>query len=169
MLKLAVWLKQMGYFNTVNFVFLIVGHTQNAADCLFNSLKHEYRKNNIYTMQALIEHLSASDSVTIWPSEPDDFLNYDALFNDIYCDLLGKVQQNHIFSCSRDCLLPILSLQESNIDEHQVSNHAVSKKFGANQMGQYMLVGSTMVVSPLSMVLFLSRNITICGRGTILN
>ena len=79
-------------------------------------------------MQALIERLSASDSVTIWPSEPDDFLNYDALFDDIYRDLAGKVKQNHIFSCSGDCLLPIISLRESNLEEHQVSNHAVSKK-----------------------------------------
>ena len=127
-LKLAAWLKQMGYYSTVNFVFLIVGHTKNAADRLFNSLKHEYRKNNIYTMQALIERLSSSDSVTIWPSDPNDFLNYDALFDDIYRDLAGKVKQNHIFSCSGDCLLPIISLRESNLEEHQVSSHAVSKK-----------------------------------------
>ncbi len=41
-LKLTLWLKEMGYFKQVNFVFLIVGHTKIACDCLFNSLKHEY-------------------------------------------------------------------------------------------------------------------------------
>jgi hypothetical protein len=37
-LKLAAWLMAMNYFKLVNFTFLIVGHTKNAADCLFNSL-----------------------------------------------------------------------------------------------------------------------------------
>ncbi len=41
-LKLALWLDKMGYCKQVNFVFLIVGHTKNACNCLFNSLKHEY-------------------------------------------------------------------------------------------------------------------------------
>ena len=54
-LRLAAWLKQMGSFKKVKFVFLIVGHTKNAADQLFNSLKHEYRKENIFTMQALFD------------------------------------------------------------------------------------------------------------------
>ena len=53
-LKLAMWLKAMGYFKSVNFIFLIVGHTKNAADRLFNSLKKEYHKNNLYVMEDLI-------------------------------------------------------------------------------------------------------------------
>jgi hypothetical protein len=97
-LRLAAWLKQMGYFKKVKFVFLIVGHTKNAADRLFNSLKHEYRKENIFTMQALFDCLSVSDSVMVVPSVAEDFLDYDALFDDIYCPLTGKVKQNHIFS-----------------------------------------------------------------------
>ena len=36
-LKLAMWLKEMHYFKRVRFVFLIVGHTKNACDRLFNS------------------------------------------------------------------------------------------------------------------------------------
>ncbi len=41
-LKLALWLKEMGYFKQVNFIFLIVGHRRNACNHLFNLLKHEY-------------------------------------------------------------------------------------------------------------------------------
>ena len=33
----------MDNFKLVNFIFLIVGHTKNAADCLFNSLKTNYQ------------------------------------------------------------------------------------------------------------------------------
>jgi hypothetical protein len=41
-LKLLLWLVEMQYFCRVNFVFLIVGHTKNAADRLFNALKLDY-------------------------------------------------------------------------------------------------------------------------------
>ncbi len=72
-LKLAVWLKVAGYFKIVNFIFLIVGHTKNATDRLFNFLKHEYCLQNIFTMEALVEKLNASESVTVVLAEPGDF------------------------------------------------------------------------------------------------
>ena len=42
-LKLATWMMAMNYFKEVNFLFLVVGHTKNSADRLFNCLKQEYR------------------------------------------------------------------------------------------------------------------------------
>ena len=36
-LKLAMFLKAVGYFKSVNFIFLIVGYTKNATDCLFET------------------------------------------------------------------------------------------------------------------------------------
>ena len=51
MLKLMVFLDEWGYFKDVWFVFLVVGHTKNAADRLFNLLKKFYRKKNIYTVE----------------------------------------------------------------------------------------------------------------------
>ena len=84
----------MGYFKKVKFVFLIVGHTKNAADQLFNSLKHEYRKQNIFTMQALFDCLNVvSDSVTVVPLVAEDFLDYDVLFDDVYHSLSGMVKK----------------------------------------------------------------------------
>jgi hypothetical protein len=67
-LKLAAWLMTMNYFKEVNFIFLIVGHTKNAADCLFNSLK--------------TEALNMSLMVAVHPASPDFFLDYNKL---IYC------------------------------------------------------------------------------------
>ena len=97
-MKLAAWLQQMGCFEKVNFVFLIVGHTKNAADRLFNSLKELYRKQNLFTMQGLFDSLNGSDLVTIVPTSPQDFLDYDSFFETLYRDLTGKVKTNHIFS-----------------------------------------------------------------------
>ena len=89
----------MGYFNCVNFIFLVVRHTKNPADRLFNSLKHEYCKKNLYTMEELIESLTVSDCVTVILMVPEDFFNYDALLKGLCRDLTSKVKQNHIFSC----------------------------------------------------------------------
>ena len=119
-LKLAMFLKASGYFKHVNFIFLIVGHTKNAADRLFNSLKHEYRKKNLYTMETLLLALSVSDSVTVIPTLPEDFDNYDALFKDLFRNLSGKVKQNHIFACSAD---DQMDLRESDIIEHKTNTH----------------------------------------------
>ncbi len=99
-LKLAAWLKAMGYFCTVNFTFLVVGYTQNAADCLFNSLKHEYNKQNIFTMEDLFFQLNVSILVMAIPLLHDDFFDYNALLKDMYIDLAEKIKQNHIFTCS---------------------------------------------------------------------
>jgi len=124
-LKLAMLLKAAGYFTSVNFIFLIVGHTKNAADRLFNSLKHEYRKKNLYTMEDLIRSLDVSNSVTVIPTVPEDFNNYDAFCKDLFRDLTSKVKQNHIFACSEH---DRMSLRESNMVEHKISNHKCSKK-----------------------------------------
>jgi len=124
-LKLAMFLKAAGYFKSVNFIFLVVGHTKNAADRLFNSLKHEYRKKNLYTMEDLITSLDVSDCVTVIPTVPEDFMNYDAFLKDLFRDLACKVKQNHIFACSED---DRMSLRESNMNEHKIGNHKCSKK-----------------------------------------
>jgi hypothetical protein len=59
-LKLMVWLTEMGYFKEVNFIFLIVGHTKNAADRIFNLVKLQYRKRNLYTFGQLTEAVGTS-------------------------------------------------------------------------------------------------------------
>jgi hypothetical protein len=56
-LRLAAWLTAMGYFKEVNFIFLVAGHTKSAADRLFNTLKNEYRKQNLFTFNGLVETL----------------------------------------------------------------------------------------------------------------
>ena len=98
-LRLAPWLAQLGYFLEINFIFLVVGHTKNAADRLFNSLKTLYRKKNLYTFDQLVEALGTSRTITIHPAMSEDFLDYGKLFDFIYKKLQGQVKQNHIFTC----------------------------------------------------------------------
>jgi len=107
----------LGYFKRVNFIFLVVGHTKNAADRLFNCLKLEYRKQNLFTFQDMLEELNRLELVTIHPASPLDFLDYDKLMNKFYGRrLLGNIKKNHIFTCGDDGAQMII--RQSSLDEH---------------------------------------------------
>jgi hypothetical protein len=68
--------------------------------------------------------------VTVIPSSPKDFLDYGALLDDIFCDLVGKVKLNQIFSCSMmDSNNKVyMDLRESNLIEHTTTSHLMTKK-----------------------------------------
>jgi hypothetical protein len=116
-LRLAAWLTAMNYFKEVNFIFLVVGHTQNAADRLFACLKTEYHKQNIFTFQDFLETLTRSDMVMVHPETPEDFLNYDKLLSTLFWTLVGNIQKNHIFSCNDDGSQ--MKIWQSNLPEHE--------------------------------------------------
>ena len=105
----------MNYFKEVNLTFLIVGHTKNTADRLFNSLKTKYRLQNLLTFQDMPEALNRSQMVTVHPASPEDFLDYDKLMNYLYRPLAGIVKKNHIFSCVNELQM---RLWQSNLEEH---------------------------------------------------
>ncbi len=62
------------------------------ADRLFNSLKTEYRLQNLFTVQDLLEALNRSLMVTVHPASPEDFLDYDKLMNYFYRPLAGIIK-----------------------------------------------------------------------------
>ena len=80
-------------------IFLIKGHTKNDCDRLFNLLKKEYRKENIYTPNQLMDHANRHDDVTAIKFEPDDFKDWDALQHK-YMTVPSPVNVNHIFTVS---------------------------------------------------------------------
>ena len=76
-------------------------------------------------MEDLLAALNKSDSVTVIPTAPNDFFDYDGLFKGLYQNLTCNVKQNHIFSClSQDKM----NLWERNNDEHRVCTHTCFKK-----------------------------------------
>jgi hypothetical protein len=101
-LRLATWLMAMNYFKEVNFIFLVVGHTQNAADRLFNTLKTKYHKQNLFTFQELVESLNRSDRVMVHTATPEYFLNYEKLLSTLFWPLMRNIKKKHIFSCNDD-------------------------------------------------------------------
>ncbi len=74
----------MGYFKEIHFIFLVVGHTKNAADRLFNLLKQDYSKQNLFTFDKLVRTLVKSSLLTIHPRTlAEDFLDYSKLLDGI--------------------------------------------------------------------------------------
>jgi hypothetical protein len=138
-LKLAAWLMAMGYFKSVQFIFLVVRHTKNAADHLFNSLKHEYRKQNLFTFDELARTLDQSATVTVHRTVANDFFDYDKLLDGIYRKLAGHIKQNHIFSCEDDG--SEMMIRKSNLAEHQEYILRIRKKnwatVGRTEMIEY--------------------------------
>jgi hypothetical protein len=116
-LKLPAWLMATGYFKEIHFIFLVVGHTQNAADCLFNSLKQDYWKQNVFMFNKLVWTLDKSLSLTIHPTVAEDFFNYSKLLDSLYRPLTGNVKTNNIFSCTDDDTQ--ITIWQSNLKEHQ--------------------------------------------------
>ena len=86
-LLLVPFLVEMGYFKHVNFIFLIVGHTKNAADRLFNALKHVYRRSNVQTFQQLLDVCGTSRHVTSVAVIDGDFCKYNEYLSQFYITL----------------------------------------------------------------------------------
>jgi hypothetical protein len=63
-LLMVPYLVEMGYFKSVNFIFIVVGHTKNAGDRLFNLLKMIYRRSNVQTFGSLLGVCGKSPHVT---------------------------------------------------------------------------------------------------------
>jgi hypothetical protein len=82
-LRLAPYLREKEYFVEVNFIFLVVGHTKNVADRLFNTLKRLYRKQNVFTMGMLLEAMK-HEQVIAYNGDWQEFKDWDKYFNRIY-------------------------------------------------------------------------------------
>ena len=96
-LRLVPYLVEMKIFRKVNFIFLIVGHTKNAADRMFNTMKGKYRVSQCFTMDRLREILS-SEKVHIHKLETGDMKNWGDYLNRFY-KKIPSIEPFHIFSC----------------------------------------------------------------------
>ncbi len=83
-LHLVLYLVELGYFKTENFVFLVVGLTKKSVDMLFNMPKTIYRKKDSHSMEELFQNLSHSKRVTVHQTQVGDFFNYDQFLEKIY-------------------------------------------------------------------------------------
>jgi hypothetical protein len=97
-LRLSPLLVEMGWYCKVNMIFLVAGHTKNAADRLFNLLKKEYRERNVYNMEQLVERLNDHELIEAIKVGEEDFRDWDLFLNSIYNPLPpGFIQPYQFF------------------------------------------------------------------------
>jgi hypothetical protein len=114
------YLVKMGYLEEVNSIFLVVGHMKNCCDPMFNLLKIQYRKSNIYGMEDLIKVLGINKKVTVLEVGDEDFKDFNKYLIDFYKTYpTPHFQDFYIFSCRSDiqnCSKVMVKLQKSNAD-----------------------------------------------------
>jgi hypothetical protein len=113
-LRMSLYLVEVGYFRTVNLIFLVRGHTKNPCDRMFNTLKKEYHRSNCYTFPMLADMLR-SENVEVLPVQEDDWENWDIFLDRFYMRFQsGTVQCNHIFSVAQERGETVMSLCEAD-------------------------------------------------------
>jgi hypothetical protein len=82
-----------------NTIFLVRGHTKNACDRLFNSMKKQYRKVNSFNPEDLLNSIKGNEKVDPFMVDDDVFKDWDKL-EDVLVRKLpgGNTTKNHIFT-----------------------------------------------------------------------
>ena len=102
-LRLALYLVEADYFEKVNFVFYVVGHTKNACDRWFNMLKRTYRRSNIYTFEQLTNSIKTHNNITVNLTTKSDFQDWDKYWDSLYKrPASGTIHKTHIFSVTME-------------------------------------------------------------------
>jgi hypothetical protein len=64
-LHLSAYLLEMKYFEEVEFVFYVRGHTKNACDITFNQMKLRFHKQDIFTYGQTVDALGKQENITM--------------------------------------------------------------------------------------------------------
>ena len=96
-LRFLVILVKLGYAKLARAIFLVKGHTKNDCDRLFNLMKFDYRKLNVYTPVELMEQLNKHDQVTATAMEPSEFFDWDKMESVLMVDQVTSTKKNHVF------------------------------------------------------------------------
>jgi hypothetical protein len=133
-LWLVPYLVEAGYFKTVNFNFLVDGHTKNACYRRFNNVKHLYNKSNIYSFDMCVDVCNTSDHCTIIPVQDGDFYDYQGWLDRLYKkqSAIGiKLSEQQIFSCStlqNNNNSINLTVRKSYLEEDLPSTASIAKR-----------------------------------------
>eukprot|EP00536_Pseudo-nitzschia_multiseries_P017271 jgi/Psemu1/50148/gm1.50148_g len=136
-LRLANLLVEAGYFKKVNFMFYVVGHTKNCADQWFNTMKRDYRNQNLYTFEQLRKALGTNERIAIHSVKDGNFKHYKQLEDLFYKDLkTGTIQPGHIFKVELDAPTTIKIWQDC-LGRADVSVQDLQKRVTIKQIELY--------------------------------
>ena len=93
MLRLPMWLVDMGIYKKVQVVFLVAGHTKNICDRRFKDMKKECHNKDIISLSHLID-LMRGPFVTPIKVTSDDFKDWDKMLDANYKNWLATLPQS---------------------------------------------------------------------------
>jgi hypothetical protein len=125
-LRLAPYIAEKGYFQEVHFIFLVVGHTKNVADRLFNILKKLYQNQNIFTMGMMMKVMSHELTIP-YLVDWRVFKNWDKFLNWLYKAKMLSVQKWQMFSSSTDLGLTMMPFKSSNLQGAKMEEEGLRK------------------------------------------
>ena len=101
-IRFLMWLVENRIFPQVKILFLVKGHTKNAADRMFNLLKLSYHKQNIFSYDKMEEVLNKNQFVDVHKMKPEEFFDHEKWQNLHYRKPTGgEFKQTHVFTIKR--------------------------------------------------------------------
>ena len=100
--RFLMYLVENKIFPRVRILFLVKGHTKNSADRMFNLLKHQYHRRDIFTYEELHNILNANQYVDVFQMKPNHFHNHLKWQDTLYrTPAAGEFKKTHVFTiCS---------------------------------------------------------------------
>jgi hypothetical protein len=137
-LRLAPLFVELRYYRRVNIIFLVAGHTKNAADRLFNLLKVQYRKKQVFTMEQLESLLNENQYVECEKVGEDNFYDVGKFEDKIYKQnpLSGHTKKYQLFFAD-ECDMGILFARPSNKEGE--TTHRMDLKKGRESQRKELL------------------------------
>ena len=98
-IRFLMWLVECNLFPRVRIFFLVKGHTKNAADRMFNLLKHHYHRKNTFTYDQLHFTLNESKYIDVYKMRPSNFHNHLKWQDKHYRQPQGgEFKRTHVFT-----------------------------------------------------------------------
>lgn len=122
-IKMAAYFVERRWFQKVNLIFLVKGHTKNDCDRMFNLLKAQWHKSNVYTFNQALHILASVENVETIDAS-NIHIDYTSLFDHWYKQpASGTIQKNHIFTFDKatikNCVMTTKHSHNSEITSTQ--------------------------------------------------
>ena len=126
-LKMAAYFVERRWFQKVNLIFLVKGHTKNDCDRMFNLLKAQWHKSNVYTFDQALDILAAVENVDTIDAR-DVHIDYTKLFDNWYKQpVSGTIQKNHIFSFDKATIKNCVMTTKQSHNSEVTSTQSIKK------------------------------------------
>eukprot|EP00957_Ditylum_brightwellii_P077825 5914697-Ditylum_brightwellii.AAC.2 len=101
--RFLMWLVETMVFPKVTLLFLMKGHTTNAADRMFNLLKLSYHAKDLFTYDVLHAALNENKYVDVMQMRKENFHNHLEWQDWHYCaPKVGDFNRSHVFTICRN-------------------------------------------------------------------